>query len=163
MRKVDWIAEHGGMVLLDTHPDYMNFGEARKTGGAYPVGLYAELLEYLRSKYRDQYWHALPREVAKYVSQPALTDGDGGIKSGSSAATISESPIPSAGIDGRLDSVLSLQKKADSVKLKGDSSDSGERSRLSRKACRGPVVFLLSRRPKTSPCHRSSRLRGSKR
>src|SRR5438309_2390335 len=26
MRKLDWIAEHGGMVLLDAHPDYMSFG-----------------------------------------------------------------------------------------------------------------------------------------
>ena len=25
MRKLDWIAEHGGMVLLDMHPDYMSF------------------------------------------------------------------------------------------------------------------------------------------
>ena len=28
MRKLDWIAEHGGMALLDTHPDYMSFGQA---------------------------------------------------------------------------------------------------------------------------------------
>ena len=24
-QKLDWIAEYGGMVLLNTHPDYMNF------------------------------------------------------------------------------------------------------------------------------------------
>ena len=30
MRKLDWIAEHGGMVLLDTHPDYMSFRMGRR-------------------------------------------------------------------------------------------------------------------------------------
>jgi len=25
--KLDWIAERGGMALLITHPDYMNFGD----------------------------------------------------------------------------------------------------------------------------------------
>jgi hypothetical protein len=26
LRKLDWIAEHGGMALVDVHPDYMDFG-----------------------------------------------------------------------------------------------------------------------------------------
>ena len=25
MRKLDWIAEHGGMALVDVHPDYISF------------------------------------------------------------------------------------------------------------------------------------------
>jgi UDP-N-acetylglucosamine transferase subunit ALG13 len=56
-RKVDWIAEHGGMVLLNTHPDYMSFGE---------VDRYTSLLQYVRSRYEDRYWHALPRDVARF-------------------------------------------------------------------------------------------------
>ena len=27
-QKLDWIAENGGMALVNTHPDYMNFDEA---------------------------------------------------------------------------------------------------------------------------------------
>ncbi|MGZ4966177.1 MAG: glycosyltransferase [Chthoniobacterales bacterium] len=78
VRKVDWIAEHGGMVLLDTHPDYMAFGGGRLRAMEYPVDLYERFLKHVREKYADQYWHALPRDVAlharktrKAVTRPA--------------------------------------------------------------------------------------------
>ena len=64
-RKVDWIAEQGGMILLNTHPDYMCF-EGRPSRDEYPVSFYEELLQYLREKYDDSCWCALPREVAQY-------------------------------------------------------------------------------------------------
>ena len=57
------------MVLLDTHPDYMNFDGAKARGAQYPVRRYAELLEYIGSNYAGQYWHALPREMAAYTSR----------------------------------------------------------------------------------------------
>ena len=42
-KKLDWVAEHGGMALLNTHPDYMCFeGEPKKD--EFPVGLYEEFL-----------------------------------------------------------------------------------------------------------------------
>src|SRR5436853_2459612 len=28
-RKLDWVAEHGGMALVTVHPDYINFGDGR--------------------------------------------------------------------------------------------------------------------------------------
>src|SRR4029453_17418222 len=40
MRKLDWIAQHGGMVLLDVHPDYMSFDGSPQTTTEYPVALY---------------------------------------------------------------------------------------------------------------------------
>jgi glycosyltransferase involved in cell wall biosynthesis len=64
MRKLDWLAEHGGMVLLDTHPDYMSFSQSRQTSTEYPAALYREFLTYVRSRYAGEYWHALPKEVA---------------------------------------------------------------------------------------------------
>jgi len=69
MRKLDWIAEHGGMVLLDTHPDYMSFAGSPQTAKEYPVSLYREFLAYVKTKYAGKYWHALPREVARYIIQ----------------------------------------------------------------------------------------------
>ncbi|HEX8680083.1 MAG TPA: glycosyltransferase, partial [Chthoniobacterales bacterium] len=66
IRKLDWIAQHGGMVLLDTHPDYMSFDGARRKATEYPVELYREFLNYVRAKYADEYWHALPRDVARH-------------------------------------------------------------------------------------------------
>ena len=66
-RKLDWIAEHGGMVLLDVHPDYVDFDGEGMPGISYPVRFYRELLEYVQRNYAGQYWHALPRQVAEYA------------------------------------------------------------------------------------------------
>ena len=66
-QKLDWIARHGGMVLLDSHPDYMAIGESTKKGREYPVSMYTQFLEYVRSRYAGAYWAALPREVARFV------------------------------------------------------------------------------------------------
>jgi len=68
-RKLDWIAEKGGMALLNTHPDYMSFNHADGGNETYPVKLYAEFLEYIRDRYKGQYWHALPRDVAAFLRQ----------------------------------------------------------------------------------------------
>jgi glycosyltransferase involved in cell wall biosynthesis len=65
--KLDWIAERGGMALLNTHPDYMCFS-GKPTREEYPVALYEEFLNYAREKYSDQYWHALPREVGRHYT-----------------------------------------------------------------------------------------------
>jgi glycosyltransferase involved in cell wall biosynthesis len=66
--KVDWIVEHGGMVLVNTHPDYMCF-DGRENQDEYPVSFYDELLRYVRDKYEGSYWSALPREVARYYRE----------------------------------------------------------------------------------------------
>jgi hypothetical protein len=65
-RKLDWVAEKGGMVLLITHPDYMNFSKDRCGIEEYQMAFYKELLNYIKSKYEGQYWHVLPREMARF-------------------------------------------------------------------------------------------------
>ena len=69
MRKLDWIAQHGGMVLLDVHPDYMSFDGSPQTTTEYPVVLYREFLDYVKNRYAGEYWHALPKEVAAHIIQ----------------------------------------------------------------------------------------------
>ncbi len=64
-RKLDWIVERGGMVLLNTHPDYMCFG-GESAQNEFPVEHYEELLRYIREKYEGTYWAATPREVSRY-------------------------------------------------------------------------------------------------
>lgn len=64
--KLDWIAEKGGMALLNTHPDYMKFTNQACGPEEYPATYYREFLEYVRDKYEGQYWHALPRDIAKF-------------------------------------------------------------------------------------------------
>jgi hypothetical protein len=65
-RKLNWLVENGGMALLNTHPDYMNF-DGKKLGiEEYPAIYYKEFLEYIRSRYKDQYWNVLPKEMARF-------------------------------------------------------------------------------------------------
>ena len=68
-RKIDWIAERGGMVLLNLHPDYLHFGPGRTPGNEYPHSFYVELLNYVQRKYAGQYWHPLPREMAEFSAR----------------------------------------------------------------------------------------------
>jgi hypothetical protein len=68
-KKLDWIAQNGGMALLMTHPDYMNFDGKKPNMEEYPIKFYQELLNYIKSKYDGQYWHPLPREMAHFWKQ----------------------------------------------------------------------------------------------
>lgn len=69
MRKLAWVAQHGGMVLLDAHPDYMSFNGSRQTATEYPAELYREFLTYVKTRYAGEYWHALPKDVATHITQ----------------------------------------------------------------------------------------------
>lgn len=64
--KVDWIAEKGGVVMVNAHPDYMSFNGAEPLFEQYPVGHYTGLLEYIKAKYAGQFWNPLPREMAAF-------------------------------------------------------------------------------------------------
>jgi len=65
-KKLDWIVERGGMALLNTHPDYMNWGDRTEQKEEYPVRLYIEFIEYIKTRYKNEYWQALPREIAEF-------------------------------------------------------------------------------------------------
>lgn len=65
-RKLDWIAEHGGMALINTHPDYMHFGNWKPRLEEYPVRYYEEFLGYVKQRYEGEYWHVLPRDMARF-------------------------------------------------------------------------------------------------
>lgn len=66
IKKMDWIVQKGGMVLLNTHPDYMNFNGQDLTLEEYPATYYEEFLVYIKNNYTDLYWHTLPKELAKF-------------------------------------------------------------------------------------------------
>jgi len=71
-QKLDWIVEHGGMALLITHPDYMNGKTAKCDLEEYPMAFYEEFLDYVKSKYEGQYWHALPKDVARFWKEKMM-------------------------------------------------------------------------------------------
>lgn len=71
--KLDWIAACGGMVLIDTHPDYMACAGDAMGDATYPIELYRSFLEYLTQRYAGAFWPALPAEVAAFVRAHAPT------------------------------------------------------------------------------------------
>jgi hypothetical protein len=69
LRKIDWIAQHGGMALLDTHPDYMCFDPRSVRDGEFDVSIYREFIQTVISRYKDAFWNTLPHTLATYASQ----------------------------------------------------------------------------------------------
>jgi hypothetical protein len=67
-QKLDWIAKHGGMALLNVHPDYICFDGETPSEQTFPAECYARFLEYARQRYGDCVWHVLPRELAAYAA-----------------------------------------------------------------------------------------------
>lgn len=73
-RKLDWVAKHGGMALVNVHPDYIAFGE--KVGQAeFPVRLYEEFLAHVSAQFGADAWCALPCDVAQFVKKSISTTG----------------------------------------------------------------------------------------
>jgi hypothetical protein len=66
-RKLDWVVEHGGLALVNVHPDYMAF-DNRPGLSEFRAELYRDFLQYVRERYADTAWRALPRDVAQYVA-----------------------------------------------------------------------------------------------
>lgn len=65
-RKLDWVAARGGMALVIVHPDYMAI-DGPAGSAEYPAELYEDLLQYVKTRYSDKAWFALPRQVAEHV------------------------------------------------------------------------------------------------
>lgn len=74
--KIDWIADCGGLALLITHPDYMNFGDNPLGREEYGVDYYLQFLEYVQEAHCGQFWHALPKAAADWYRSWALKVGE---------------------------------------------------------------------------------------
>jgi len=78
-QKLDWIAAHGGMAMLNLHPDYLDFTGTGVDGVSFPVRFYGELLDHVQQNYAGQYWSALPGQVAEHcLAQRRTTLETGG-------------------------------------------------------------------------------------
>lgn len=69
--KLDWIAAHGGMALVNVHPDYLSFDARNRGPDEYPVGLYEEFLGWVKEKYASRCWQVPARDVALFCRQTA--------------------------------------------------------------------------------------------
>ncbi len=64
LEKMDYLARFFGMALVNTHPDYLQDGDRMR--------IYIDFLEAVRE--RTEYWHALPRDVARWWRLRAAAD-----------------------------------------------------------------------------------------
>ncbi len=80
-RKLDWIAEHGGMALINVHPDYMTMEGRPALTGEYPVSRYQDFLRYVSNDYEQKYWQALPHQVADWVRKSRMRDSNSNLLS----------------------------------------------------------------------------------
>jgi hypothetical protein len=72
-RKLDWVAERGGMALVNVHPDYVAFEGRPPTAREFPAARYSDLLSYVKERYAGSYWSVLPRDLARWFrSQVSL-------------------------------------------------------------------------------------------
>jgi glycosyltransferase involved in cell wall biosynthesis len=72
-KKLDWIAQCGGMALFNVHPDYVNFSSTPGKPWEYPAGWYREFLQYAAQKYGGAYWQALPHQVAAWYRENCVS------------------------------------------------------------------------------------------
>ena len=68
LRKVAWVATHGGMALVNVHPDYLCFDGATPKAMEYPSTHYKALLEYVSRHYKGLFWNTTPRNVAQFFA-----------------------------------------------------------------------------------------------
>ncbi|MDQ2944922.1 MAG: glycosyltransferase, partial [Acidobacteriota bacterium] len=67
LNKIDWIAAHGGMALLNVHPDYLCISSENRGGRTFPDTFYRDLLTYVRENHAHSSWQTLPRSIAGFT------------------------------------------------------------------------------------------------
>lgn len=75
-RKLDWIARHGGLALVNIHPDYIDFCGGGNSSSCYPAALLGEFMEYIRSEHEGTFWNPLARDLAEWYRNQSLLGGD---------------------------------------------------------------------------------------
>jgi glycosyltransferase involved in cell wall biosynthesis len=93
LRKLDWIAGHGGMALVNVHPDYLDFSGQGRGKDQYPAAFYADFLRHVTTSHTGLYWNALPRDVTTWDQETNSRSG------GASAPTTATAVLPPAPVE----------------------------------------------------------------
>jgi hypothetical protein len=97
-KKLDWIADRGGMALLNVHPDFLAF-DGRSPGAIqYPASWYAEFLSWVKRRYRGDYWQAKPAAIAKFVRSLESQKTNFG-RASSCSSSSAGAHLPAGGLD----------------------------------------------------------------
>jgi glycosyltransferase involved in cell wall biosynthesis len=101
LRKLDWIVQHGGMALLNVHPDYLRFPGEPASPRTFPVAHYFELLEYVRDRYAGVYWQPLPKRIAEWYGREILPASGRAGENGVAIESESSKPSSSSALRGK--------------------------------------------------------------
>lgn len=71
-KKVAWIAGKGGLALVNTHPDYMNFDGKNMGPEEYDVSLYKKFILRCREEYGDSMWETTSKNIYDYFTQSVV-------------------------------------------------------------------------------------------
>ena len=138
MRKLDWIVEHGGMALINIHPDYIEFGDKGCERDRYPVAFIRQFLAFVSKKYSGDYWNPLAKDIAKWFAEtrqqrPVVPsrcpDGESesalpGVLKGKRAAVLLYSRYPADPRPRRAaEAMIEAGMQVDLLCLAGDKSD----------------------------------------
>ena len=76
-QKLDWIKRHGGLALVNIHPDYVSFDERGGAPELYSAAIIGEFMEYVNESYGEIFWNPLPRELAQWYRDSIVnSEGD---------------------------------------------------------------------------------------
>jgi len=67
--KLDWVAQHGGMALVNVHPDYLSLDGSVPNSREYPFTYYESLLDYVTTRYQGLFWNKTPKELARFFAK----------------------------------------------------------------------------------------------
>jgi glycosyltransferase involved in cell wall biosynthesis len=95
-QKLEWVARHGGMALVNVHPDYIRFNGDRHSN-EYPANLYESFLRHVADQYGHEAWFALPRDVAAYFRDFNMRRS---ARAGVAPSDSSGAGVPCGGSDG---------------------------------------------------------------
>lgn len=68
-KKIDWIAKHGGMALINIHPDYIDFTGKSCAHKEYSAALLEGFLQHISTRFSGRYWNPRPCELANWYSR----------------------------------------------------------------------------------------------
>lgn len=68
-RKLDWVVSHGGLALVNIHPDYIDFSSKCFSKKTYSINMLLDFMAYIHSNYEGSYWNPLPKELAGWYQK----------------------------------------------------------------------------------------------
>lgn len=93
LKKLDWVATHGGMALVNVHPDYIDFAD-RGNSREFPVSAYRALLEHIKQRYAGRYWHVTAGELARWYKGTLFPREASSISASSAPQLATSTPVP---------------------------------------------------------------------